>query len=315
MWFKNAQLFRFKEPFTMAPEQFNELLEQNEAKPCGKTQQFSFGWVSPFGKGSDVLMHAAGGYYLFAASREEKVLPAAVVRQALDEKVEEIELAEDRKVSAKQKRNMRDELEFTLLQQAFTKKQVMFGYIDTKNQLLCIDTSSRNKAEEFTVLLRKSLGRLPIVPLQVNKNVSTIMSSWVLKGDQPSNFEIDTSCEMHDPEQENSVIKCVQQNLSDADILSHLKSGMKITRLSLIWNNKLSLALDSDFGIKRIRFLDMLQEQRRDVQAESQLQQIDADFTIMTQEFSQLFEGLFEAFGGLAEIPHQDVMEEALAVV
>lgn len=311
MWFKNLQMFRFKEQFALEPEQLNDCLLDYKAKPCGSAQHFTFGWVNPFGKEDDLFVHAANGYFLFAACKEEKVLPSTVVRQALDEKVSEIELQEDRKVSAKQKRNMRDEIEFTLLQQAFTRKQTTFAYIDLKKQLLCIDTSSRNKAEEFTVLLRKSLGRLPVVPVTVNKKVSSLMTEWVRDQKYPSNFEDDSACEMFDPEQEKSVIKCIQQNLTSKEITNHLQSGMKVRKLAMNWYEKLSFVLEDDFSIKRIRFQDMLQEQRKDVHAESKEQQLDADFTIMTLEFSHLLEELFEAFGGLEEVK-DDGLDEVL---
>lgn len=315
MWFKNLQLFRFKEPFELDAEQFSQCLADYPAKPCSAGQLFTYGWVNPFKNDQELFVHAAGGYFLFAACREEKVLPAAVVRQALEEKVGEIELQEDRKLSGKQKRNIKEEIEFTLLQQAFTKKQFLYAYIDTHKQLLCVDTSSRNKAEEFTQLLRKAVGRLPIVPVEVKRKAGRVMTSWVLEQNPPGNFELDTTCEMVDPEMENSVIKCIHQNLASKEITSHLQSGMQVSKLALSWSDRLSLVVDESFSIKRLRFLDLLQEQRKDVHAESKEQQIDADFTIMTLEFSHLLDELFEAFGGLVEMKETDMLEEVMEAV
>jgi len=315
MWFKNLQMFRFKETFSLEAEQLNDCMVDYKAKPCGSTQQFTFGWVNPFGKENDLYVHAANGYYLFAACKEEKVLPGAVVRQALEEKVAEIETQEDRKLSAKQKRNMRDEIEFTLLKQAFTRKQTTYGYIDLKKQLLCVDTSSRNKAEDVTVLLRKSLGRLAMVPCETNKKIATQLTKWVAEQTCPGNFDVENSCEMIDPEQEKSVIKCIGQDLTSVEITNHLKSGMKISKLALSWDEKLSFVLDDDLALKRIRFMDVLQEQRKDVLAESKEQQLDADFTIMVLEFSHLLEELFQQFGGLAELPEDASMQLAVEAI
>lgn len=314
MWFKNLQMFRFKEPFQLEAEQLNDCMIDNKAKPCGATQQFTFGWVNPFGKEDDLFIHAANGFYLFAACREEKVLPASVVRQELEEKVSIIEAEEDRKVSAKQKRNMRDEIEFTLMKQAFTRKQITYGYIDLKRQLLCIDTSSHNKAEDVSVLLRKSLGRLPIVPLETNKKVSRCMTTWVSEQSCPGNFDIENNCEMIDPEQEKSVIKCVGQDLGCEEIINHLKSGMMISKLAMSWDEKLSIVLDDTLAVKRISFMDVLQEQRKDINAESKEQQLDADFTIMVLEFGHLLDELFEQLGGLSEMPEDESMDIAAVV-
>ena len=98
MWFKNLQLFRLSGDFTHSTTDIENKLTDHLFEPCGKTEPSRYGWVSPFGDHNDQLVHSAGGFLLLCAKKEERVLPAAVVREQLDERVAKIEAAEARKV-------------------------------------------------------------------------------------------------------------------------------------------------------------------------------------------------------------------------
>ncbi|RCI67150.1 recombination-associated protein RdgC, partial [Pseudomonas aeruginosa] len=70
----------------------------------------TYGFIPPLGKGEDApLVHESGGFYLVAARKEERILPGSVVRDALTEKVEEIETAQSRKVYKKERDQLKDE--------------------------------------------------------------------------------------------------------------------------------------------------------------------------------------------------------------
>ena len=91
---------------------------------------------------------------MLAARKEEKILPASVIRDALEEQVAQIELEQSRKVSNKEKKQIKDDVTLSLLPKAFTRYQDIFSYIDVTQGWLIIDASSFNKAEELTSYLR-----------------------------------------------------------------------------------------------------------------------------------------------------------------
>ena len=88
MWFKNLRAYRLTSPFDLSPEQLGDQLKPCSFKPCAKSQALSVGWVPPLGEDSEELVHAAGGRFLVKMKREEKLLPATVVREQLEERVE-----------------------------------------------------------------------------------------------------------------------------------------------------------------------------------------------------------------------------------
>ena len=98
MWFRNARVFRFTKPFEITAEALEEKLQEDAFKPCGPQETSRQGWVSPMGKHSDLLVHSAGGYHLIALRKEEKLLPASVIKELVDEKAEMIEAEQHRKV-------------------------------------------------------------------------------------------------------------------------------------------------------------------------------------------------------------------------
>lgn len=298
MWFKNVQLFQFQEPFKLSAEQLEEKLGENTLQPCARTQLSSYGWVSPFGDKHSPLVHACNKRLLFMVAKEEKLLPAAVVNEALAAKIAEVEAVEQREVSKRQKRELREEIQFTLLAQAFIRCRRTAAYIDLELGLLVIDSSSRPRAEELTVLLRKSLGSLKIQAVKTQLDPRAVMSDWVLKQHYPNEIEMADSCEMLAAEKGKGVIKCQQQDLSAKEVANHLQSGKYIARLALRWADKLACVFHEDLSIKGIKFLDVIKERLEEVQAETRAERIDADFALMSAEFAVLINDMMEMFGG-----------------
>ncbi len=301
MWFKNIQLFQMLDPFDYSAEELQHKLEEDAARPCGKIERATYGWTAPMGAMHESLVHAANGCMLIAVRKEEKLLPATVVREHVAERIQNIQQEQDRKVGTREKRALFDEVSIQLLPRAFAKSSMLYAYIDTKNNWLIVDTSSRSKAEELTVLLRKSLGSLKLAPVALKHAPRHLLSDWLLNDDCPSDFTLDDSCDMQDPSAASTVIKCVNQNLYTDEVLAHLKNGKEVIKIAMTWQDRMSFILDEDMAVKRIKFLDLIQEQVKDVHAETVEEQFDADFTIFTAEFAQFLPQLFEIFGGLVD--------------
>ncbi|MAZ38943.1 MAG: recombination-associated protein RdgC [Legionellales bacterium] len=302
MWFKNIILYRLSEQFTLTPEQLHDKLYSDLSRSCGKMEKTTFGWIPPLGKEHELLVHAINGNYLIAAKKEEKILPTTVIRDHVAEKIAQIEAAESRQVGAREKRNLMDEMSITLLPQAFTKSSTLYAYIDTQKGWLIVDSSSRNKAEELTVLLRKSLGSFKLaLPEPVQKS-SFIMTEWLKHQDMPTNFCIEDYCEMINPDAEATLIKCVNQDLFAKEVTAHVSSGKQVMKLAMSWHDRVSFIIDNELAIKRIKFLDLVQDQISDIAAETQEEQFDADFSIFSSEFAQMLPDIFELFGGLVDM-------------
>ncbi|MDZ4262530.1 MAG: recombination-associated protein RdgC, partial [Pseudomonadota bacterium] len=163
MWFSNLQLYRLTKPFTLSVEELTQQLEQHTFKPCGTLDLSSYGWVAPLGRDGAELVHAAGGYIMICARKEQKMVPATVVRERVQEKAEAIEAAQGRPVRRKERDTIKEEVIHTLLPQAFPRSTLTFAYISPKENLIVVNAASAKRAEELLSYLRGSIGSLPAV--------------------------------------------------------------------------------------------------------------------------------------------------------
>jgi len=299
MWFRNLQLFHLQQSFNLTPEELHHNLEPQAVKECGSLEPFSYGWEKPLGRDSAQLTHAANSCIMICARKEEKILPASVVREKLAEKVEEIEEAESRKVRRREKEELKDILIQQLLPQAFTKSSLTYAYIDPKGKWLIVDASSPKKSEELVNLLRDSLGSLKLKPLTAAQSPASVMTAWLGEKAPQGGFIVSDECELRDPMEEGGIVRCRRQDLMGDEIESHLKAGKQAVKLALEWDERISLVLCDDLSIKRLGFMDIIQEEAADVAAEDDAARFDADFAIMSLELGRFIPRLLEQFGGL----------------
>ncbi len=298
MFFKNLHIFHLVEPFTLSADQLNAKLQEYAARPCSKLERMQYGWTPPLGMDSDLLVHAANGRYMIAARKEEKLLPASVVRDRVVIKVAEIEKDEDRKVGGREKRALFDQISLQLLPQAFSKTQTTYAYIDPQHGWLIVDAANRSRAEDVTVLLRNSLGSLKLADITVKTSPASLFTRWVQGDDIPRAFTLENHCELQDPKAATTMIKCVNQDVTAKEISGHIESGKHVVKLALTWQDRVNFIVDHTLSIKRVRFLDLVQQQLEEINTENAAEKFDADFTIFSAEFAEFLPSLWEALGG-----------------
>jgi len=302
MWFKNLILFQLEKDCDLSPEMLEEGLVSGRFKPCGPQQPESIGWVAPMGPLSDQLFHHASGMSLLSARREERLLPATVVREALEERVTEIEQREDRRIGRKQRLEIRDQLVFDMMPRAFTRSSIIQGLILPELRLLVIDSASRNRAEQWTSLLRLSLGSLPLRPLSFKSALSGRFTGW-LDGSmrRPAQVVLGDECVLQSPDDEGSVVRCRRQDLEGKEIEAHLGAGKRATQLAIEWNQSLSFVINDEAEIKRLRFSDTLVEQNEVEGVDDPAAEFDARFNLLGLELSRFLPALIGALGELEE--------------
>ncbi|MDT4330572.1 recombination-associated protein RdgC [Methylomonas sp. MED-D] len=296
MWFKNLAVYRFSEPFELSADAVQQKLAESPFKPCGSHDTFSFGWTSPLGRASDDLAHVNNGFLMVCAKKEEKVVPGSVVNEMLQDRITEIEEREARKLPAKERSRLKDELIFDLLPRAFSFSKKTYAYIDSRGGWLVVDAASAKKAEDLLSLLRKCLGSLPVTPIAGNGMASSVMTRWLLSNQAPGDIVIEDECELRSPEEEGAIIRCKRHDLGLPEIKNHLDTGKQVIKLAMNWTDRLSFVLDENLAIKRLKFLDLVQEQAANIEAFDEVEQFDADFSIMTAELAQFLPRLLELF-------------------
>jgi len=296
-WFKNAMIYRLTKSLDWSEKTLSDALENNQYHPCTQSEMSKFGWSTPL-KGSELLYFTVGKQILLLAQKEEKILPAHVIKRELDARVEKLEQAENRKLKKVEKQTLKDDVVATLLPRAFSKYQQTALWIDAENNLIYVDAASAKRAEEALALLRKSLGSLPVVPLTFANEPSLVMQEWVAKEIIPQWLVSLEEAELRDAN--NGVIRCKQQALDSDEIIS-LVNSKYVTKLALEWEENLSFVLNEDCSLKRLKFADQIREKNDDILKEDYAQRFDADFVLMTGILSKLTENLLHDFGGEKE--------------
>ena len=295
MWFKNLYLFKFENDFSLNAEELHEALSVKPFTPCSATQRESMGWLPPLGKNTTSFTHASNNYILMSMARQERILPATVIKETLQEKVEAIEEAEGRKVSSREKKEMKEDIEHELLPRAFTRTQKLDAYIDPSNGWLILNSSSAPRAEEFTKLLRKTLGSLPVTLPESETSPAVAMTEWLTSGKLPEPFTLGFECELKNQGDDKGSATFKQHDLTLDEIQTSLKAGKFASKLAIEWDEKISFVLSEDLQIKKLKFLDVLEEQLQDNDPQSYEEHIDIQFALMTGEVSSMLKDLMKA--------------------
>ncbi|WP_068828517.1 recombination-associated protein RdgC [Pseudomonas sp. BMS12] len=303
MWFRNLLVYRLTQDLPFDAEALEAALATKLARSCASQELTTYGFIPPFGKGADApLVHVSGDFLLVAARKEERILPGSVVRDALKEKVDQIEAEQMRKVYKKERDQLKDEIVMSFLPRAFVRRSATFAAIAPKLGLILVDSASAKRAEDLLSTLREVLGSLPVRPLAVKMAPTATLTDWVKAQQAAPDFFVLDECELRDVNEDGGVVRCKRQDLTSEEIQLHLSSGKLVTQLSLAWQDKLSFVLDDKLVIKRLRFEDLLQDQAAQDGGDDALGQLDASFMLMMLTLSDFLPALFEALGG-EEIP------------
>ncbi|WP_445363763.1 recombination-associated protein RdgC [Microbulbifer sp. ANSA003] len=299
MWFKNLRIYRLTKEFSLDAEKLNELLEPHAFVPCGSQDSTRYGWVPPLGRHGSQLVHATNGYLMVCAKKQEKVIPAAVVNEKVEELAQAISEKEARQVGRKERQNLKDEILLEMRPKAFARSRLQYAYIAPQDGWVVVDASSASAAEELLENLREAISSLAVVPLSAKNLPQQTMTHWLSAPEAPHQFDFGHECELRDPKDSGSVIRCKNQDLCAEEIHNHLVAGLQVHKLGLTWRGGVEFLVDDQLSLKRIKFSDELLEKADSADAESAAQRFDADFAVMTLEISALTKDLLSAFGGV----------------
>lgn len=266
---------------------------------CTGLEWFSQGWVSPAQHLTDMTFQSRGAA-LFSLLREDKVLPAGVIRDALEKKIADIDATELRKVGRKEKLTLKEQITDDLLPRAFVKKSRTNGYIDNACGLLLVDSASPARAEALLSALRDASPPFPAPLPRTVLAPHTVMTDWLAAGAAGGEFELDADAKLKDGSENGAVISIKRMDLTADEIRQHIASGKQVVELGLIWRERIRFVLTESLQLRRIQFLDVLQEEAS--QAGDDLPSLfEATFLLMREELGDLIDALLAAHGGLVQ--------------
>ena len=298
MFFRNLTLFRFSPAVAKDLKRLDEALADHRLRPCGPLEMGTRGFVPPVGRGDDAaLTHEVNKCTLLTVGSEEKLLPAAVVNDELQRKVQKIAEEEGRKVGGRERKRIKEDLLTELLPRAFVRSSRMSSYVDRKNGWLVLDTASRKSAENALTQVREALGSFPAVPLAPEEGPRALMTDWLAPGQLPGGLVLGDECELRDPATATGAIaRCRRQDLDAEEVKEHLRNGKQVFQLGLVFDDRMSFVLGEDLVVRKLKFLDVVMDELGDSQQDAAAE-MDARFALLTLELERLLAKMEEWFG------------------
>ena len=296
MWFKNLYFFAFTKPFKWTEQELEAHLSEHLFTPCGSTELSHFGWVNALGKHGETTVHGGSGNFLLCARKEEKILPAPVIKDMLEAKITQLENEQSRSATKKEKEQFKEDIIFELLPRAFSRFSDTQAFISPENNTIVINTSSRGKAEDFLALLRKALGTLPVTSFTPDTAPDETMTDWLTEHNLGGQFQLGMEAEFNALGDDGAVVRVKNQDLGSDEIKSHLDADKYVVKLALEWDESLSFILCDDLAVKRLKFFDVIQDQNEDIDSDDVVARLDADFILMAGELNRFITALLAEF-------------------
>ena len=294
MWYKNAIIYLLPDGWQLEAG-LNEKLEQAAFTPCMGLDWFSEGFAPPTPFSSDFVFTAQNSNRV-CLKHEEKVLPSATVRDLVHEKVAEIQEAEARNVGHKEKQQLKEQIVDDLLPRALTQSRRTEAIFDTERGYLLVNEASNKRAEQMLIKLREALGGLKVAMPHTQESPSSLMTEWLLQGHAEGGFELGYNVLLQGVGDVVPKVKISKKDLTTAEVIKHAQNGMQVVELELEWREQISFTLTQNFALKRIRFLDVLQEEAE--QGDDAASLTFASQIIMVEALGEMINELVNLLGG-----------------
>jgi len=301
MWFKHLHLYRLHDAPELDAATLEEALAEHAARPLGGQDPRRLGWTFPGGRADTARLHELQGQRLLSALRQERLLPASVVKEEVDERAAEVETREGRKLRRQEKIAIKEQVVEELLPRAFVRSQKIDLWWDTRRRLIGINASSRTRAEELLDLLRETLGSLKVTPLATQVMPMRAMTQWLTDpASRPADLVLGDQVELK-AKGDDGVLRARQVDLDSDEIQQLLESGRQASKLAVEVEGRLSFVLHDDLALKSIRFGDaLIDEANASDDGDDALLRLDTDFVLMAQALGENTERLIAWLGGEA---------------
>ncbi|UXA48492.1 recombination-associated protein RdgC [Xanthomonas prunicola] len=288
MFFRNLTMFRF--PASLDLSAVEELLPKCALKPVGPLEMASRGFVSPFGREeTEQLSHRIGDFLWLAVGGQDKMLPGAVINDALEQKCAEIEKKEGRRPGGKARKRLKDDIIHELLPKAFVRNSRTDVILDLEHGVAIVDTSSRKVGESVVSEIRSMLGSFPALPLNAEVPPRAVLTGWIAGEPLPESLSIGEEAELRDPIEGGAIVKCQHQELRGDEIEKHLEAGKQVTKLALVLDDNQSFVLGEDLVVRKFKLLDGAMDQLEAAEGDGARAELDARFALQSAEMRRLF--------------------------
>ena len=272
-------------------------------RPVGPLELVSRGFVSPYGRDSEVLHHHCGETLWLTVGTEARQLPGAVVNEELAKRLRALEVREGRRPGGRVRKQMKDDVVAELLPRAFVKPTRTDLLVDLARGVCAVDIASRKAADAAVSELRRALGSFPALPLHSEADVRGTLTGWLAGDPLPTGIALGDECVLMDAAEGGATVRCTRQDMASDEIARHLEAGKQCMRLQLLLEDHVSCVVGEDLVVRKFKLLDGAVERLDQTEPDDLVAELDARFALMAGEFGRLFDVLdgalrFDKAGG-----------------
>lgn len=253
--FRNATFFRFPASLVIDQHAIDAGTRECALKPVGPLEMKSRGFVSLDGTEIDddhQFPYVLSPHTFLMIGTESKILPGSVVQAAVAKRLAEIEAKEGRKLGGRARKALREELVNAMLPAALVKPGRILAALT--RDLLIVDTASRSEAESVVSDVRHALGSFPALPLNAEAPPRAVLTGWIAGDPLPEGLALGDVAWLSGADK--ATVKVSGVELTSEEVLKHVEAGMQVTRLELVYGDRVRFVLDDGLVLRSIKLLD-----------------------------------------------------------
>jgi len=281
---KNLTIFRSSPEF----EPDLSLLENNLSAP-GK---LGYSWRilrdgKPYIKvGNDIIL---------CCELQKKLIPSQVLSDAIQKRAEELEKEQGYRPGKKQLKDVKEAILLKLHEQAFVTSKLINVWINTEQNLLCIESTSKGLVDDIMKRLVRDF-QYHGKPIEVRISVTAFMRQVILNDYSliGSGLEKGSNLILHDDANKKQ-ITYKNEDISTEEIKNHLFHGKVPKKIELEMHGKgVSFEIDENLIISKIDIADIRIE-RSDYENEEEY--FDSLFAMYSCQYTEIITFLFGILG------------------
>lgn len=291
MFEKHVRIYAITDDLKLDPARLDAALAEHKSAPLLAHEALKIGFTFPLPSVKSFVHAGQDDLLLISLKRTEKLLPAAVVQEELQPKIDALEAEKCRPLGRKEKQALKEELLMELLPRAFSKSTVTRAVIDLKQKLVFVFTTSAARAEDLLAMLRKSIGSLPVVPWIDANNLSMTMQEWIKEKSLPAEMVLGHTVEFKAPDEEGAMAKFTNQLLNVSEVQSCVEDKL-VRKVELQIKERLSFVICDDTTIKNMDWGDVVMGANEELGWDDLLLRTDADLLVMITELRKVVSSL-----------------------
>ncbi|SPT67756.1 Recombination-associated protein rdgC [Anaerobiospirillum thomasii] len=302
MWFKNARIYTVElsdehKKILRNDELLEQTIAQKAFKPCQAQELATLGFSPIFGRYADVYTYSYGNHHFFNITEESKLLPSSVIKNELENEIEEKEASLGRELRKNEISTIKTALVNRLLAVAFATRRDLLVYVNSDKGYVAVAASSAKRSEKAIAMLREAFaGTFPARSFQPRCVIEDRMTSWVKDAALPQIFVLGGDATLKSGDDEGGVVKVSRELLTSDEVLNHIEAGKVITDIQLTFEDSISFVLGSDLSFKRMRPEDQYLEKNLPEKSEDAIADMQSHLILQSDILTSLIDSIVEIF-------------------